>query len=123
MPLPGYDEGCGRRVMSLPHFVVLDADSGERIAWVAADRRLSAYDNLARAGVQLATTCRGSTICGLCHVQVVDGARDLPTALADEVELLARRGLSAPEHRLACRVLLPEAREHLVLAARLPRRV
>lgn len=108
--------------MSLPHFVVLDADTGERIAWVAANRRLTVYDNLARSGVQLNTTCRGHTICGLCHVEVVEGAEELPPVVADEQELLERVGAARPGMRLACRIKLPADRERLVLKARLPNR-
>lgn len=106
--------------MSLPHLLVEDAATGARVAWVAADRRLSAYDNLARAGVQLRTTCRGSTICGLCHVEVVEGAEALDPVRPDEAELLARQGLAGPRHRLACRITLPADRERLVLRATLP---
>ena len=109
--------------MKSPHYVVHDARSGQVYAQVPASPWLSAYESLERAGVQLPTTCRGSTICGLCRVEVLEGAQALPAPLADELQLLGGPDPALAPVRLACRLRLPDGLERLVLRAPLvPRR-
>jgi ferredoxin len=91
----------------------LTAASGEPIATIPLARGETLYDAIERSGVvAIRTTCRGSTICGLCRVTVEEGAAALDPPMADERELL---GEGAPANvRLACRVTLPAALRRLV---------
>ncbi|MCB9779258.1 MAG: (2Fe-2S)-binding protein [Alphaproteobacteria bacterium] len=97
------------------HYLLLDRATGERRAWVAAPPGMTVYEACERAGQPLPTTCRGSTICGLCHVDVLEGGASLPPVQADEAELLARQAPDRPRARLGCRITLPEGLERLVL--------
>lgn len=99
-----------------PHYLVLDATTGDRIAWVPA-RPGSAYDALAAAEVELPTRCRGHMSCGLCRVEVLEGAEALPPVLRDEDELLDL-GERTASTRLACRIGLPPGVDRLVLGVR-----
>lgn len=101
-----------------PHYELRDRDSDAPIARVAASPFLSAWESLDRAGVHLRTTCRGSTICGLCRVEVVEGADLLPPVLPDEAALLGPDRDATPPVRLACRIRMPAGMERLVLRAR-----
>lgn len=98
-----------------PHYLLLDADSGARLGQAAAVPGLSAWECLDRAGLRLRTTCRGSTICGLCRVEVMEGGEALPPVQPDEAMLL---GEAPGAWRLACRIRLPPGQARLVLRAR-----
>jgi adenylate cyclase len=59
-----------------------------------------------RAGVALATVCKGRGICGACRVRVEAGLDALPAASTNEARLIAylARGEDARSHRLACQI-------------------
>lgn len=97
------------------HFLLMDRETGERRAWVAAPQGMTVYEACERAGQPLPTTCRGSTICGLCHVDVLEGADALPPVQPDEAALLAEQAPDRPKARLGCRIGLPDGLERLVL--------
>jgi len=100
-------------------FIVKHRHTGEPIAQPGVARGETVYECLARNGVPIRTTCKGSTICGLCVV-LVEGGDDvlaaLPEVLADERALLDRHGNTEPNARLACRLQLPQGHDHLVVA-------
>lgn len=96
------------------HIALLDADGTvQRVVYASPGERI--YDALIRAGVRVPTTCRGSTICGLCRVDVQDDVSGIAPALRDELDLLATGGASDTE-RLACRLRFPEGRSRLALS-------
>ena len=101
------------------HYELRDPESGQVLARVAASPFVSAYESFEKAGLQLPSTCRGSTICGLCRVIVLEGGDQLPAVLADEAELLGDDGDAMPPVRLACRIKLPRGLRRLVLGGRL----
>jgi ferredoxin len=61
-----------------------------------------------RAGVALATVCKGRGICGACRVRVEAGLDALPPASANETRLISylARGEDARSHRLACQIFM-----------------
>lgn len=101
--------------MQIPHAALVHPETGEVWARVYPGPGETVLHAALRAGVPMRTRCRGSTICGLCRVEVREGGADLPPAAPDERDLLPGAG---PEVRLACRVELPPGVGRLVLAAR-----
>ncbi len=88
--------------------------SGEPITDIPMARHETVYEAIARnSTVSLETTCRGSTICGLCRVTVEEGAEALPPILPDERALL---GEASERVRLACRISLPASLQRLVVS-------
>jgi ferredoxin len=56
-----------------------------------------------RAGLPLASACRGDALCGRCGVSVLEGASALP--IERNAEARAKRRNRVPtEQRLACRI-------------------
>ncbi|RME23443.1 MAG: (2Fe-2S)-binding protein [Deltaproteobacteria bacterium] len=104
----------------IPHYLLIDATTGERIAWVPAPPRTTVYEACVRSGVRLATRCRGSAVCGLCRVEVLEGAEELPPRQPDEEvvlgDVLDQEG--GERLRLACRIELPNGVHRLVLGVR-----
>lgn len=96
-------------------FVVRNVHTGEVIASPGVAPRETLYECLERNHIPIRTTCRGSTICGLCWVQVVDGYDELAPAIADERELLDTHAPGVPNARLACRLRLPPGRKELTV--------
>lgn len=72
-----------------------------------------------RAGVALATVCKGRGICGACRVRVEAGLDALPPPSLNEARLLhyLARGEDALTHRLACQIAMAEALTGLRLQA------
>lgn len=113
---------------SYPRLVVHPLDphgrAGGATRAVPWPRGATAYEALTRAGIDVTTTCRGSTICGLCHAEVLSArtaggaAVAVPGALADEQELLDKRAPGRPHARLTCRLTRPHKAEVVELAAR-----
>jgi len=79
-------------------------DQDRLLGEVAASPRESVYEALARSAFPPNSTCRGSTICGLCRVTVRESSAPLPEIFPDERALL---GDTPPQVRLACRLELP----------------
>lgn len=99
-----------------PRFVLRHYPSGARCRTVPASTTETLYQALERAGVEIRTRCRGSTICGQCWVHVLDDADALPPMLADERQLLDRSIPGVPDTRLACRIRLPRGVDALDVA-------
>ncbi len=93
--------------------VLKNSETGEvyRRAYLGADDTL--YAALERSQIPIQTTCRGSTICGMCRVTVETGAERLEPAKPDERALLDRFAPENPRARLACRLKLPEGVEEI----------
>lgn len=53
------------------------------------------------AGLPLAASCDGATVCGWCRIHVLTGGEALSPPAPAESARLARRG-AAPDERLAC---------------------
>jgi len=93
----------------------LQTAAGERIADAPLARGETVYDAVTRRGtVALRSTCRGSTICGLCRVTVEEGAEALAPVMADERQILGAG--TAENVRLACRITLPAGLQRLVVS-------
>ena len=82
------------------------------------DRRIEAaageslFDALRRCDQPVASSCRGSVVCGRCLVQVLEGGEGLSPMDEEEREVLKREG-AASDQRLACRAY-PQAAEVVV---------
>lgn len=98
------------------HLVLKHRHTGSVLAQPAIARGETVYACLERHGLPIRTSCRGSTICGLCVVLVEEGLEDLPPTRPDEQQLLDRFGNTEPQARLACCLTMPKGRRRLVLA-------
>ncbi len=72
-----------------------------------------------RAGVALATVCKGRGICGACRVSVEAGLDALPAPSVNETRLIGylARGEDARTHRLACQIAMADSLSGLRLRA------
>lgn len=61
------------------------------------------FEAVRRAGLPLASACRGGALCGRCGVRVLRGAEGLGAESSEERETKRRNRIDA-ELRLACRV-------------------
>jgi ferredoxin len=61
------------------------------------------------------TRCRGSSICGQCWVRVIE-ADGLAPAAPDEQVLLDRDAPGVANARLACKLVIPEGQQRVVVS-------
>ncbi len=97
-------------------FVLKRTGDDDVVATVGVARNETLYECLERNRHPIRTTCRGSTICGLCWVEVHDGGPELVATRRDEQELLAESASGIPNARLACCLFLPTDRDELVVS-------
>ncbi len=102
--------------MSYRRFVLKRTGSDEPVATFGYARGETLYECLERHRFPIRTTCRGSTICGLCWVRVHDGGPDTAVTRSDEAQLLEDSAPGEPDARLACCLELPAGRDHLVVS-------
>jgi len=98
-----------------PRVVLLDRDTGETLAQVPAPTGATVYDAFERVNQRLPTRCRGSSICGLCRVEVHSGTVQPAHKAPDETALLRRVAPDEPAARLACRLRLAPGEDRLEL--------
>jgi len=96
--------------------VLVDRETDEPIAQVPIPVGATVYDAFERAEQRLPTRCRGSSLCGLCRVEVREGSPLPPDPPPDERALLARVAPHEPDARLACRMKLDPRDDRLVVA-------
>lgn len=101
---------------SYRRFILKRTGEDDVVATVGVARNETLYECLERNRQPIRTTCRGSTICGLCWVEVHDGGPELAATRRDERELLAESAPGVPHARLACCLFLPADREELVVS-------
>ena len=102
--------------VSTSRFVLLHRATGTPVRTLYACAGDKLYDVLDRNGVEVRTTCRGSTICGQCWVYVEDGAEAVAPPAPDAAALLKRFAPAGGPVRLACRLELPPNRDRLVVS-------
>lgn len=103
--------------MDLPRYVLVDRATKATFREVPAVSSENLYETLARNGLPIRTSCRGSTICGRCWVVLEDeDLSELPPAAPDERMLLDRHAAGEPRARLACRLELPKGRKTLTVS-------
>ncbi len=95
-----------------PHFLVHYGAFPPRRVGAAPGETL--YQTLERNGLPIRSRCRGSTLCGLCWVEVL---APVPPPRPDEAALLARHAPTRPGVRLACTLTLAG---HEALPVRIP---
>lgn len=103
--------------MDLPRWVLIDRQTQEKFRQVHATSSENLYETLVRNGVEIKTSCRGSTICGRCWVQVSpEDAEALAPIQADEQLLLERHAAGVDNARLACRITFPKPNKAVTVA-------
>lgn len=100
----------------LSYFVITDAETGETLGSVIAGAGETLYDAATRSGISVRTSCRASSICGQCWVDVLQTDAPLDSALPDEAELLERYA-EGRNPRLACRLRLPDGASRVEVTA------
>ncbi len=102
--------------MGYRRFVLKRTGEDETLATLGVAHNETLYECLERHRWPIRTTCRGSTICGLCWVHVEGGGEDTRVVRRDERELLEEQAPGEEDVRLACCLFLPEGREQLVIS-------
>lgn len=86
------------------NFTVEDPQGARRVLEVPDDMSLSLMEALKAYEYNILATCGGMALCATCHVEVLDGAQQLPPindAEADMLDTLPDAGFAS---RLACQL-------------------
>jgi len=103
--------------VDLPRWILVDRRTGQTFREVFATPAETLYETLARNGLPIRTSCRGSTICGQCWVEVSEADWSAVTPAApDEQVLLDRFAPGEPRARLSCRLAVPRDRSTVTVA-------
>ncbi|WP_270088066.1 2Fe-2S iron-sulfur cluster-binding protein [Sphingobacterium sp. SYP-B4668] len=83
-----------------------DRDGSSRLVEVPTDINLSLMEILKASEYDILATCGGMALCATCHVQILEGADQLPEAQDQELDMLDTLPDADDESRLACQIRL-----------------
>lgn len=92
-----------------------DRDGSVRMTEVPTDVNLSLMEILKASDYEVLATCGGMALCATCHVQVKNGAENLPVPEAHELDMLDTLPDAQDSSRLACQIRLTNANQGLVI--------
>ncbi len=85
---------------------------------VPTDINLSLMEVLKASDYSILATCGGMALCATCHVQVLEGYDDLPTAGDDEMNMLDTLPDAGFDSRLACQLRISKEMDGMVFRIR-----
>ena len=85
---------------------------------VPTDISLSLMEVLKASDYSILATCGGMALCATCHVQVLEGYDDLPSAGNDEMDMLDTLPDAGFDSRLACQLRISEKMDGMVFRIR-----
>ncbi len=85
---------------------------------VPTDISLSLMEVLKASDYSILATCGGMALCATCHVQVLEGYDDLPSAGNDEMDMLDTLPDAGFDSRLACQLRIGEEMDGMVFRIR-----
>lgn len=85
---------------------------------VPTDISLSLMEVLKASDYSILATCGGMALCATCHVQVLEGYDDLPSAGNDEMDMLDTLPDAGFDSRLACQLRISEEMDGMVFRIR-----
>lgn len=69
---------------------------------------------LKAAGYEILATCGGIALCATCHVKVLKGAKMLPPAGDQELDMLEMLPEAGPLSRLSCQLRINEGMDGMI---------
>ncbi len=99
-------------------FTVEDRDGEQKQVEVPEEISLSLMEVLKASEYNILATCGGMALCATCHVQVLKGLDDLPTAGDEEMDMLDTLPDAGFDSRLACQIRMNEALNGMVFRIR-----
>lgn len=85
---------------------------------VPTDISLSLMEVLKASDYSILATCGGMALCATCHVQVLEGYDNLPSAGNDEMDMLDTLPDAGFDSRLACQLRIGEEMDGMVFRIR-----
>lgn len=81
---------------------------------IPCNLNLSLMEALKAAGYDILATCGGIALCATCHVKVLKGAKMLPPAGDQELDMLEMLPEADPLSRLSCQLRINEGMDGMV---------
>lgn len=97
---------------------VVDRDNNQQEIEIPTDINLSLMEVLKASEYNILATCGGMALCATCHVEVLDGIDDLPSANDSELNMLDTLPDADDNSRLACQLKISEHLDGLVVKIR-----
>ncbi|MBV2227209.1 MULTISPECIES: 2Fe-2S iron-sulfur cluster-binding protein [Sphingobacterium] len=94
---------------------VEDRDGTRQEVMVPTDVNLSLMEILKASEYDILATCGGMALCATCHVEVLEGAENLPEAEDQELDMLDTLPDSDDKSRLACQLRLTDSNNGLTI--------
>lgn len=94
---------------------VEDRDGTRQEVMVPTDVNLSLMEILKASEYDILATCGGMALCATCHVEVLEGAENLPDAEDQELDMLDTLPDSDDKSRLACQLRLTDSNNGLTI--------
>jgi len=92
-------------------FTVEDRNGEQKPVEVPEGISLSLMEVLKASDYNILATCGGMALCATCHVQVLNGFDNLPSAQDLELDMLDTLPDADSDSRLACQIRVDEALE------------
>ncbi|MBD2704516.1 2Fe-2S iron-sulfur cluster binding domain-containing protein [Spirosoma sp. BT702] len=90
------------------HFTIEDRDGTQQPIEIPEGINLSLMEVLKASEYDILATCGGMALCATCHVKVLDGFDDLPSAQDAELDMLDTLPDADSDSRLACQIRVDE---------------
>lgn len=90
-------------------FTVEDHTGNEQILEIPEGIGLSLMEVLKASSYPILATCGGMALCATCHVEVTQGANNLPRINDAELDILDTLPDARPGSRLACQLRVDES--------------
>ncbi|RRN77272.1 ferredoxin [Pseudoxanthomonas sp. SGD-10] len=94
---------------------VIDRDNQAQDIDIPTDINLSLMEVLKASEYSIQATCGGMALCATCHIEVVDGLDNLPTANDEELNMLDTLPDADDSSRLSCQLRIGEHLNGLVV--------
>jgi len=98
--------------------IIEDRNGEQQPIEIPTDISLSLMEVLKASDYSILATCGGMALCATCHVQVLEGYDDLPSAGNDEMDMLDTLPDAGFDSRLACQLRISEEMDGMVFRIR-----
>jgi len=90
------------------NIIIEDRDGTRKPVEIPEEISLSLMEVLKASDYNILATCGGIALCATCHVQVLKGLDELPTAGNEEMDMLDTLPDAGFDSRLACQIRMDE---------------
>lgn len=90
------------------NIIIEDRDGTRKPVEIPEEISLSLMEVLKASDYNILATCGGIALCATCHVQVLKGLDELPTAGNEEMDMLDTLPDAGFDSRLACQIRMNE---------------